>query len=369
MSKYSTYKNTYDECRNAFHLATKEIKASRVTFESIQVSNTYENLFTDVTHIKNCGENPLVIIISGLHGIEGYVGSAMQTFLLNQINAKQIDSTGLDLLFIHAVNPWGFKNNRRVTSNNVDLNRNFSQTEEIFKIKNTGYTAMKEILQPDKKYSRWTFGNITFLVKIVKSIARYSKSTLIQAIGEGQYEYKKGIIYGGKSFEEENKNITKILKKYCKPYENILVIDIHTGLGKRGKLQLLNAPKIPKEVKIKVNELFDYKVVNDEDENFFKEHGSFLDFVWNINKEKNCLPIMFEFGTINSENILGALRTLKTMIIENQTFHNGFKSYQDKKYIDQTFLEMFYPSDTKWRNEVMNQFKEIIQHVLRKFKN
>jgi len=37
-----------------------------------------------------------------------------------------------NMLFIHVLNPFGMKHNRRFNQNNVDLNRNFL-TEEEFK--------------------------------------------------------------------------------------------------------------------------------------------------------------------------------------------------------------------------------------------
>lgn len=368
MPKQSLFCNSYEECRKAFLNTTQEIKLSQSSFESIQVNKSEKGLFTDIAYFKTGGENPLVIITSGLHGIEGYVGSALQLHLLKQICNKEVNISGIDLLFVHAINPWGFKNNRRVTRNNVDLNRNFSMTADLFKIRNEGYSKIRSILEPDKKYSIRSLEHFTFLLKILKSIQKYSKSTLVQAIGEGQYEFENGIIFGGKAFEEENVNIANVLKRYCSPYDKILIIDLHSGLGKRGKLQLLNAPRIPNIVKQQVNELFDNLVIDDNDDNFFKEHGSFLDFVWNINKEKICLPVMFEFGTVNSESLFGALRTLKTMIIENQAYQNGCKTSQDKAYIDRVFLEMFYPSETHWKKEVIKQFDETISMVFSKLK-
>lgn len=368
MPKHSIFYNSYEEYRKAFLNATQEIKSYQASFESVPISASQEGLFTDIAYFKTGGENPLVIITSGLHGIEGYVGSALQVYLLKQIGNEEIDISGIDMLFVHAINPWGYKNNRRVTRNNVDLNRNFSMTADLFQIKNEGYFKIRTILEPDKKYSRRSLEHFTFLSKILKSIQKYSKSTLIQAIGEGQYEFEKGIIYGGKAFEEENLNITNVLNRYCSPYDKILIIDLHTGLGKRGKLQLLNAPRVPNIVKQHVNELYDNMVIDDNDDNFFKEHGSFLDFAWNINKEKTCLPVMFEFGTINSESLFGALRTLKTMIIENQAYQNGCKTSQDKAYIDRAFLEMFYPSEALWRKEVIKQFDETISMVFSKLK-
>lgn len=362
------YHKTYEESRKAFLCAAKELKDLQIHFEAILQNETQDDLYTDIVHIKNEGENPLVIITSGLHGIEGYVGSAMQISLLTQIKSKKINITGLDLLLVHAINPWGFKNNRRVTSNNVDLNRNFSMTDDLYQIKNTGYSKLRAILEPTKKYSRRSLDNLIFPLRFLSNIIKYSKPTLMQAIGEGQYEFEKGIIFGGRTFEEENIGITKALQIYCEPYKRILIIDLHTGLGKKGKLQLLNAPKIPNLVKQQVNDLFDNKIIDDNDANFFKEHGSFLDFIWNMNKEKICLPVMFEFGTVNSENLFGAFRTLKTMIIENQAYQKGCKRSQDKTYVDRIFLEMFYPKGSTWRSVVLKQFHETISIAFSKLK-
>lgn len=362
------YHDSYKECRKAFLCAAQEVKALHTIIESIPLNELQEDLFTDIVHLKSEGKNPLVVLTSGLHGIEGYVGSALQLFLMAKIFSREIDISGIDLLFVHAVNPWGFKNNRRVTRNNIDLNRNFSLTDDLFQIKNPGYSKIRSILEPGKKYSRRSLEHFTFPLKIIKSIQENSKSTLVQAIGEGQYEYKNGIIFGGKDFEKENINISKALRKYCDPYEKVVIIDLHTGLGKRGKLQLLNAPRIPDQVKQQVNKLFDNRLIDDSDDNFFKEHGSFLDFVWEMNKEKECLPVMFEFGTINSDNLFGALRTLKTMIIENQAYQLGSKTSQDKTYIDRIFLDMFYPRDINWRNEVIKQFYDTINKILPKLK-
>jgi predicted deacylase len=365
MSYSEYFHNSYEECRRAFLSAAKKVNLP-ATVETIPVNESEENLFTDIIHIKNTGVNPLVIINSGLHGVEGYVGSALQLVVLDQIINGKLNTSGMDLLLVHAVNPWGFKNNRRVTRNNVDLNRNFSVTEDLFKIKNEGYAKMKRTLQPESRYFRWSLDHIAFPFKILKNIIKYSRSTLVQAIGEGQYEYERGIIYGGNRFEEETITIANALQRYCSVYNKILIIDLHTGLGKKGKLQLLNAPKIPVEVKCKVNELFDNRVIDDSDSNFFKEHGSFLDFAWEINKERVCLPVMFEFGTLNSDNLLGGLHTLKTMIIENQVYQNGFKSSSDKTYVESKFIEMFYPKNLVWRNEVVIQFQDVFSNVVRK---
>ena len=68
----------------------------------------------------------LLIVSSGCHGIEGYCGSGLQVALLRDgaLRARARDA-GVALLLVHAMNPWGFSHGRRVTFENVDLNRNF----------------------------------------------------------------------------------------------------------------------------------------------------------------------------------------------------------------------------------------------------
>lgn len=207
-------------------------------------------------------------------------------------------------------------------------------------------------------------------MQILKCQLKYSKSVLVQAIGQGQYEFDKGIIFGGKEFQQENILAEKALKAILPDYQKILIVDLHTGFGKRGELQLFNAPKILDEVKKQVNSLFLNRVVADDDANFYKENGSFLDFVFHLcSEEQRCFPIMFEFGTFNSHTIAGALKTLKIMVDENQSFHYGHERAKDSEWIDKYFLEMFYPSDKQWRTTIIEQFCSMFPIIFKNFQD
>ena len=84
-----------------------------------------EDLTIDWIYSDARGKNEKVFILTiGEHGIEGYVGSAMQQrFIDRYLPRLNPETTGL--LLVHAVNPWGMKYHCRVNANNVDLNRNF----------------------------------------------------------------------------------------------------------------------------------------------------------------------------------------------------------------------------------------------------
>jgi hypothetical protein len=114
-----------------------------------------DELGTDVAVLKGAGSPERFLIhLSGIHGVEGYAGSAIQSaslkYLGEQYNKNKQDKEEFKtsneeedveqeendvysptIVFVHAMNPYGFANNRRVNEDNVDLNRNFL-TEDDF---------------------------------------------------------------------------------------------------------------------------------------------------------------------------------------------------------------------------------------------
>jgi len=74
----------------------------------------------------------IVVHTSGVHGVEGYAGSAVQTAfltaaarMLSTVKGQSLLPVGSKLIIVHAVNPSGMAWRRRFTAGgNVDLNRN-----------------------------------------------------------------------------------------------------------------------------------------------------------------------------------------------------------------------------------------------------
>ena len=57
------------------------------------------------------------------------------------------DAPNMLVLLIHAINPYGFAWSRRVTEDNVDLNRNFVDHDKAYP-KNDGYLALADAILP-----------------------------------------------------------------------------------------------------------------------------------------------------------------------------------------------------------------------------
>ncbi len=82
------------------------------------------DLSTDVAWIGPRDAERVLVMISATHGVEGFCGSGAQIDWLNRGEAARL-STGFGALLVHAINPYGFAWLRRVTHENVDLNRNW----------------------------------------------------------------------------------------------------------------------------------------------------------------------------------------------------------------------------------------------------
>ena len=69
-------------------------------------------------------DNPSRVVIhsSGIHGVEGFAGSAVQLALLDSELQIPPDAA---LILVHCLNPYGMAWLRRTNERNVDLNRNF----------------------------------------------------------------------------------------------------------------------------------------------------------------------------------------------------------------------------------------------------
>ena len=107
-----------------------------------------EDLTIDWIYADAVGKNEKVFILTtGEHGIEGYVGSAMQQRFID-CYLSQLDPQTTGLLLVHAINPWGMKYHRRVNANNVDLNRNFVYDGVFELIYNPEYNQIQVIDVP-----------------------------------------------------------------------------------------------------------------------------------------------------------------------------------------------------------------------------
>ena len=254
MRKYFTIK--YDECKSNFfkNLNTEQ---SRKSFLPIP-SNKDSSLGIDFLYIPaKSVRTRFIVLCSGLHGIETYAGSALQQIFWREFE-NELDRENTGYLFIHGINAYGFKYYRRFTENNIDLNRNFDINSDLFLLKNIPYKNLHFLINSFRPLKNPFLEDIRFYFNIMRSIVTYGVPSLNQYLPQGQYEFPEGIFYGGRFFEPHVKIIEDILKPLIDSYKYTFVFDIHTGVGKPGKMHIIEAPSASKSLNTElVKSVFD----------------------------------------------------------------------------------------------------------------
>ncbi|UCG27127.1 MAG: DUF2817 domain-containing protein, partial [Bacteroidales bacterium] len=346
------FQNSYETCRDAFRKQTERIKTKLDSVEIFAVrveSNLDTALTIDFCYIPAQKEkHRLLILSSGIHGIEGFTGSAIQQMFMQEFTSPE-NFESMGILLIHAMNPYGFKYLRKVTENNVDLNRNSDTDRELFSIKNQGYADLYDFINPPEEVNHGSFGNKLFYIKAIRKIASSSMTSMRQALLQGQYEFPEGFYYGGKAFEPQIYAIQPVLKEKSRSYTSVLVIDLHTGYGERGRLHLFPNPVEDPKVREGIEFLFNgYQIDWGDTGDFYTITGDFCTFIGKVLPEKYVLPIIFEFGTMDSQKTLGSIRSAQIMINENQGIHRGYKNEKSEKRVKEDFLELYYPPSEIW---------------------
>lgn len=370
--KYTSYYlNTYEESRAAFRKSCTNLKQRFPKTEEtrLSVDSKMDNDLTiDICSVSQISKSnkpskKLLILTSGIHGGEAYTSSAVQRMVMDELILG--NASHPDLLFVHSINPFGMKHFRRVTENNIDLNRNFDDSIEIFKEKNSGYTEVFGLLNPTGKADVSSIENRFFAFKAIYQIISKGMSPLRQAILQGQYEHEKGIYFGGNDFEQQKKLLDPILKKYSVGKGFIVLVDLHTGYGERGVAHLF--PNTPPNdlVRESTEKLFAGNRIDWPGGDFYSTHGDFSVYVGKLlQKTVNYIPMVFEYGTLDSQTTKGSIISIHNSILENQSAHYGCESESDCTEIQKRYREMFYPTSLSWRSKVISDSVKLFNDTL-----
>jgi hypothetical protein len=360
------FKDSFSECDKSFMQAFEVLKKTNPQAEIHEFEYSEGLIKSFYLPAKNhrAGHKNLLIMISGIHGIEGLTGSAVQRYLLDQNINKN-----MSVLMVHGFNVYGFKNLRRVNENNIDLNRNFVLSRETFKPDDQKYGLINRFLNPQTKASASFLSHFAFVISSVRNILYYGIETLRASILQGQYSYPSGIFYGGDKIQIQSFLIMDLIKEYIKDYKKVFIVDLHTGYGERAKLHLL-AGKSNEQNSLNLLKIYSKDEIDFADQkNFYEVKGEMLTYIIDkikLNVDAEVTGITFEYGTLNSQKTLGSIESLRRVVLENQNFHYPAEASESEK-IKKLYKEMFYPSDPEWRESVLLQTDIKIKKIFNYF--
>ena len=144
----------YDDVRAHLQDKVDELKADGhdVQLSSYTIDEA-DGLYIDTIYIPATEEQTnLIVLTTGVHGIEGYIGSVMLDVFWNEIYSAEVNKANTGVLVVANVNPYGMKYHRRYNENNVDLNRNFILDWNSFdKTVNKDYPKVDSFLGPQNE--------------------------------------------------------------------------------------------------------------------------------------------------------------------------------------------------------------------------
>lgn len=288
---------------------------------------------------RNPQPERLLVLISGTHGVEGYLGSAIQCDLLPEL-PRLLEDERLGVLMIHALNPWGFAWLRRCDHEGIDLNRNFVDFKGGLP-NNGAYATMHRL--------------------IARSEGRVNgfDAKLLDGISRGQYQYPNGLYFGGHgpSWSRQwldSRKPSPVLQKV----KRIAAIDLHSGLGPYGYGEVISDhPNNTAGFELARQWYGANTMSSALGESVSAPKTGLIDYFWHkLIGDRGCF-VTLEFGTYPSDTMLSVL-------VEEQRYAKRCRDAGEQRQLDNEHVvalrDFFYPQDSNWRQSVLLRARQVI---------
>lgn len=223
------FAQSYAEARGKFLPAARAASATVESHVHPLRGRDGEELAMDIARIGPADARAVLLLSSACHGVEGFCGSGAQVALLQDgALLRAARDTGVALLFVHGLNPYGFSWWRRTTHENVDLNRNFHDFSEALP-SNPGYDEVAHLIVPEHWPPR-----PEVQAAIERFIAERGIKVWQAAISGGQHTHPQGLFYGGREPTWSQRVVREMLRTHGRRCQRMGWIDFHTGLGPNG---------------------------------------------------------------------------------------------------------------------------------------
>lgn len=310
-----------------------------------------EMLAIDIAWLGADRPRRVLLHSSGLHGVEGFAGSAIQLQLIDEL--PQLPEDGA-VVIVHVLNPYGMAWLRRVNEHNVDLNRNFLAPDEAYVGAPSGYARLNQWLNPESPPRR-----DGFFTRAIALITKYGMPMLKQTIVGGQYDFPRGLFYGGARLQEGPRLYQTFLEERLDSAERVLAIDVHTGLGKSGRDTLLAASEEGSVAYQRLREMFGDHVSSFDPEASvaYAIRGGYPSLLSRALGDVQVDFITQEFGTYPAIRVLHALRE------ENRCHH--YVNVDLNHPAKQRLKEAFCRDNNPWRRAVLSRGAVLTRQAMR----
>ncbi|PWR19168.1 M14 family metallopeptidase [Zavarzinia compransoris] len=298
----------------------------------------------DVVRVGPAGARRRLALFAGTHGVEGYFGSAVIHALIADGHLDSLPPE-VAVVMVHGLNPWGFAWTRRVTEDNVDLNRNWIDFA-AGRPPAGDYAAIAEALLPESLEP----GVLAIADAQLRRFAReHGLGALQAAITRGQYDYPDGLYFGGFGPGWSRRRIAEIAAAHLAGADEVIAVDFHTGLGPYGTGELISiaAPGSPDFRR--AEDLFGPGVKSTLSGDSVSAHlsGSLDEGLAGLVAPCPLAFVALEVGTRDGQAVIAGLRD------DNWLHLRGRLDAPEAKAIRARLKDAFAPDEPEWQDRVL----------------
>ncbi len=346
MHAADTFSQSYAEARAKFLAAAEAAGLDVESHAHPMRGRDDEPLAMDVVRDGPADAERVLLISSACHGVEGFCGSGVQVAMLrDDAWRRHHRDAGVAVLYVHALNPYGFSWWRRTTHENVDLNRNFHDFSQPLPA-NPAYDEIAALLVPPT----WPPSEAV-TARVQQFIAERGMPALQAAVSGGQHDHPQGLYFAGRNPTWSNRTLRQVLRDHGRRCTRLGWIDLHTGLGPRGHGERIHAGSDDAAEVARTRRWWGGQVTSIYDGS--SSSALISGMMW-ISASQECpqaqaTSIALEFGTVPTSEVIDALRAEQWL--EN---HPEAPAAQ-RTAIKQQLRDAFYIDADDWKRQILAQ--------------
>jgi hypothetical protein len=294
-----------------------------------------------------------VVVSSGLHGVEGLFGSAVQIAALESVDDWLDGTRGV---FVHALNPHGFAWSRRCDVDNVDLNRAFRWPGMPEPDDDRDYARLDALLNPPRPPSFDLFP-----LRLRLAALRLGRAALSRTIASGQRSFPKGLFYAGETTTATQTVLDAHLKGWLGGASTIVHLDLHTGLGRTSEHVLIVDYALAEPARSWLARVFGANAIREStrDPRAYTAVGSLGQWCVASGIAPDYRFAFAELGTYDNVSVLAGLRA------ENQAAHWAGPDDPRTSRTRARLRELFCPASPQWRERALADGVALIARAAR----
>lgn len=300
-------------------------------------------LYSDWAWIGADDAASVLVLIAATHGVEGFVGSAVQLDLLCGL-AQQRPADDTAILLIHGLTPWGYAWSRRCDADAVDLNRNYIDFKH--QPENPDYDLLRSALfETDSQQRRRLFDDFERL---------HGRIALEKGLSGGQYRDPCGPFFGGFAPAHGRKVCEDLIAQHRLASRRLAVIDLHSGLGPYGYGEIIcdHSPESPGAATAQ-RWYGDAVTLPLAGTSHSVPKLGLLDYLWHAIMNDDSCFVTLEFGSYPTDQLF------EVLLKDHQLWAQPGTEALRQQHAE-VMRQHFCPDDPAWRQLVLFRARQVI---------